>query len=1078
MNNMNLSTRRLLLLLLLSTLKRYHTDKFLIHSLTGWPLRMIDETLKDMTDKLLINNSSRDGNIIPSEVLQSDVIDKSVSKLQSLQQEYVQNTIFEYMSLYEFGDRLESIQSLLSFALNVADTRNIRALFVVCDLLVDKILHCRIKGMDVAHWQRYVDLALAIHPLTLHFLQMDKSVVLMLYRAKSVAFFIGDYKSGALIDLMIGTEAMRHHTSINAERFRNVAARGRSALAKLSEWEIQLRIAPYLGILDFLDGHYQNAIGNFTLLEKTVSSPSLRVMDDIFVLYQAQSASMLGNFHLGTNLLRAAIRQATAQGSHTPPSMLLVQCATIYLAQGRFDESLELIDTAVNHISPTTDPVGWMCACSVLAYYHRLNGRLETAHVIMFRCMTWARDRVFPFFVYQTPYFIELLHDWYHAGMPELPGFDYQVELERCLNGPNQTLRTVALRLRGETCLAQDTPETRKLGLEYLATGRQLARDLGIIRERAKICVDMAQTYMEDGDREKGSSFAMEAWSLKVMFRDDPWLKKLSKLVPAPTPDPVADSPFTAQGFYEQVAQQLLDGKYETLEQCYAFLMETICQSFGTARGCLFRYQDNSGKLIVLASKRISQEEVASSSFLRHATVVEDALGGVPAFTAIRTSGGALGESILLTCIPFILRDSEQAVLYLEGDVFPNVARVLTPEALLNIGKLLTWELLRFHRRRPLQGDSGAMAINRSAEDMYKLVHTGEVMRLFVEQVDAAAQSEASVLIHGETGSGKELIARRIHAMSGRKGPFVAVNLSSMPEELFENEMLGHERGAFTGAMQRKIGFFELANNGTLFIDELPDISQRMQIKLLRILQERTFTRLGSTKLMHSNFRLVVATNRDLKKAIVDGLFREDLYYRICVIQLHVPTLRERKEDIIPIVRHYINVFSHRYNKTVDMNTITPEVMLSLKAYDWPGNVRELRNKVEEAVINFSGIDRQLRFQFETMPKGQHGAAASLETAPHSSEPEPSSLREFAGDSHQAFFMVESPAMPLRSSAQSMLGEYYANLPSLKDVQRMYIERVMELTGGKVDGSLGAARILGMTRSALYYHLNKLNLQK
>jgi len=1067
-NTLTLNDKKSLLLLLMDELRQFRVDNLLLRNLTGWPARDVDEAVRLMVKELFVFDGGGTTSITLLREFPKDSRDRAIALLRSIKFEFIQNTIYEYIVMSESSDEADRLNSLLSIALSFAEKRSISALYVICDLLVDKLLHYKIRGKGVLVWQKYIDLCLSLHPLTLHFLQMDKRVVHMLYRAKAVTFAIGDFRSGVLIDLMIGTEAIRHHTGINAERFRSVAARGRSALAKLTEWDIQLRMAPYLGILDFLDGHYHNAIGNLSLRAKTVSSRSLRAMDDIFVLYEAQSASMLGNFHLGNNILRATIRQATAQGSHTPPSMLQVQCATIHLAQGLFDEALELIDAALNHISPPTDPVGWMCVCSVLAYYHSLNGRPEVAHGIMHRCMTWASDRVFPCFIYQTPYFIELLHDWDQAGLPAIPGYNYQNELGRCLHGPNRMLRAVALRLKGEACFSQDDVEMKKAGLQCLKQSLRLAREIGIIRERGKICVVLAKACMEIGNREKGLAYAMEAWSLKVMSREDPWLKELSALVPAPAPESVPDQPFSAQMLYDQVAQQLLTGEYVTLEQCYAFLVETICQLFGSARGCLLRYHGNAGRLIVLASQRINEEEIAGNPFLRLASLVDEALSGTPIFTAVKFANGVADESVLVTCIPFVCKESERVVLYIDGDIFPHVARVLTPEALLDIGKLLAWEVARFHRRRLPQAQA-VMAISRSAEDLYRLVYAGETMHAFLEQVDHAAQSDASVFIYGESGSGKELVARRIHAMSGRKGPFVAVNLSSLPEDLFENEMLGHERGAFTGAMQRKIGFFELANNGTLFIDELPDISQRMQIKLLRILQERSFTRLGSTQLVHSNFRLVVATNRDIRKAVQEGTFREDLYYRICVIQLTIPPLRARKEDVVPIMQHYIRFFSHRYSKAITEDAISPDDLQYIQAYSWPGNVRELKNKVEDAVIHFSGRKQHLCFQFEKMSL----PCQQIETASDQVAAEKGQHLAPAVDTRDAFFVIPNPDISVHSSAQGMLEQFYSKLPSLKDLHRMYIERILKLTDGKIDGKLGAANILGITRSALYYHIKK-----
>ena len=196
-------------------------------------------------------------------------------------------------------------------------------------------------------------------------------------------------------------------------------------------------------------------------------------------------------------------------------------------------------------------------------------------------------------------------------------------------------------------------------------------------------------------------------------------------------------------------------------------------------------------------------------------------------------------------------------------------------------------------------------------------------------------------------------MANYVHRHSGCKGPFVAVHPASVSENLFENEFFGHEKGAFTGATGQKIGFFELADNGTLFIDEVGDIPMNMQIKLLRVLQEHRFMRVGGTKEIHSSFRLIAATNRDLPRAVREGTFREDLYYRISVIPVTIPPLRERLEDLEELIMAFTDHFSRRYGKKIPCPD--KESLRRLSEYQWPGNIRELRNAVERAVILYTG---------------------------------------------------------------------------------------------------------------------------
>lgn len=242
----------------------------------------------------------------------------------------------------------------------------------------------------------------------------------------------------------------------------------------------------------------------------------------------------------------------------------------------------------------------------------------------------------------------------------------------------------------------------------------------------------------------------------------------------------------------------------------------------------------------------------------------------------------------------------------------------------------------------------------RSEGGFEEIVGRSESLRRVLDQIATVAPTDSTVLIYGETGSGKELIARAVHNLSARKpGAFVKLNCAAIPTGLLESEMFGHERGAFTGAISQRIGRFELANRGTIFLDEIGEIPLELQPKLLRVLQEREFERLGSTRTMRSDARLIAATNRDLDELVAEGKFRSDLYYRLNVFPVRVPALRERPEDIPILVRHFVQQFSRRLAKTID--AIPAETMSALARYPWPGNIRELQNVIERAVILTSG---------------------------------------------------------------------------------------------------------------------------
>jgi transcriptional regulator with GAF, ATPase, and Fis domain len=231
-----------------------------------------------------------------------------------------------------------------------------------------------------------------------------------------------------------------------------------------------------------------------------------------------------------------------------------------------------------------------------------------------------------------------------------------------------------------------------------------------------------------------------------------------------------------------------------------------------------------------------------------------------------------------------------------------------------------------------------------------QIIGKSPALKAVLEQVERVAPTASTVLIQGETGTGKELIAQAVHNVSRRCGrPYVKLNCAAIPFDLLESELFGHERGAFTGAIAQKIGRFELADKGTLFLDEVGDIPLGLQPKLLRVLQEQEFERLGSGRTHRVDVRLVAATHRDLTQMMKRNEFRSDLYYRLNVFPIHLPPLRERRQDIAPLVKHYVDVFTRRMGKQIEH--IPEETLDAFKAYPWPGNIRELQNVIERAVI-------------------------------------------------------------------------------------------------------------------------------
>jgi formate hydrogenlyase transcriptional activator len=260
---------------------------------------------------------------------------------------------------------------------------------------------------------------------------------------------------------------------------------------------------------------------------------------------------------------------------------------------------------------------------------------------------------------------------------------------------------------------------------------------------------------------------------------------------------------------------------------------------------------------------------------------------------------------------------------------------------------------------------------------MPRIIGTSTALQNVLDMVRMVAPTDSTVLIQGETGTGKELIARAVHDISSRCGrPFVKLNCAAIPLDLLESELFGHEKGAFTGAIAHRVGRFELADKGTLFLDEIGDIPLALQPKLLRVLQEREFERLGSNRTHQVDVRLVAATNRNLLDMVKRKEFRSDLYYRLNVFPILVPPLRARCEDIPALVEHFLKIYARRMDKQIEK--ISPEAMSKLTSYAWPGNIRELQNFIERSVILYTGNNLRSSLESSRRVGGDNGAAARL----------------------------------------------------------------------------------------------------
>ncbi len=335
--------------------------------------------------------------------------------------------------------------------------------------------------------------------------------------------------------------------------------------------------------------------------------------------------------------------------------------------------------------------------------------------------------------------------------------------------------------------------------------------------------------------------------------------------------------------------------------------------------------------------------DIKTNPVFLNKTGIRERLEGDEVFLAVPIKAGGDIIGVLSVCKKFSNKESIEKGL----------------ESLMIVGTLIGmfYKLNQKMEEERLEWEEEKRALREELKKTYNIhgiVGTSDAILNLIEVIKKVANTDTTVLITGESGTGKSMIAKAIHSLSPRRDKsFITINCAAIPESLLEAELFGYEKGAFTGAYTSKKGKFELANGGTIFLDEIGDMPLSLQAKILRVIQDKEIERLGSEKVIKVDVRIIAATNKDLEKLVKEGKFREDLYYRLNVVPIHVPPLRERKEDIPLLVEHFLEKFNKKYNKKVK---ISPNAMAMLMEYDWPGNVRELENTIERLVIMNDGV--------------------------------------------------------------------------------------------------------------------------
>ena len=793
------------------------------------------------------------------------------------------------------------------------------------------------------------------------------------------------------------------------------------------EQEMKNPIVCFAGLLYAISGDYPDS------LRSHVHQGEPGDWLDRIALFHAmsisQSAMYLGRYTLAVGTVESARHSAELAGEKTFSLLWLTHLCFLLLRKGDWDDALNHLDFLFSCTHPVENPKIFSSTVRGLALYHYLNGRPGAAYRILRRETENAIAAGSPHSPFVDPYILDMLYDFAKAGYPDIPRYAFRDTLESFLRSPNRQRRGAALRVKA-LCLRDgkagrwDAEEADPVSLLRQSIGclapSQDVRELALARHELANTLESLGRHDEARPLRmlvsesigRASHAGMSPLEISILATRDRDSDVFSPGVPT------VDTRFLKEELMDRCHDAFNDVPIrQTLEDNLQRIVNVAQLELKAERAALFRASAGGHPIECAASVNLTRTELQSPSMRDRIAWVADCLS--------KRKGDRERRAV---CLSLNVGGRQPWLLYLDTRFGPGFLTQLKKSELGELARLFAAEVrtaLRLDdmRQQEIHWQNAKFNAVTLQKNTGEAPIIGEGLKQLAAQVRQVGMTDAAVLFYGETGTGKDVFARQLHLFSQRKGPFVAVHPASTPEQLFESEFFGHERGAFTGATSQKIGYVEMADGGTLFIDEVGEMPLSMQVKLLRVLQNQRFMRVGGTAEIISRFRLVAATNRNLRDEVAKGRFREDLFYRLSVVPLRVPPLRERREDIIGLAEAFVETYCQRYGRPPLQ--LTGAERACLLNYPWPGNVRELKNIIERAVI--------LNVPLLELVSPSRSAAS--------------------GSAAGAFTISDFPTIP--------------------ELEERYLRYVLEQTGGKVCGPDGAEALLRLKRSTIYLKLKK-----
>ncbi len=890
----------------------------------------------------------------------------------------------------------------------------------------DRLYPALKRDMDAESF--FISAALHLSGLSFALGKGFKNMAKYLHRAHEAAATLGDRRSHAMLNMHLGR--LYYFSDRRADAMVALSM-GLSEIEELGDEDILEQSAEFLGMFYFMQGLFKEALPHLERAERIlIKQERNQSFSSIAPILLGYCLAYLGEFHRAIGTLDFHWRTARESCDHNMAMTLRIIMGTVLILIKREKEGYFHVDETIKEARLQKNYLAEYLAAGPVALRFLSTGHAAKAHEYLKK--TFESGLVTGIVrQYASPWILEMISEFERLRFEPILGLTLHQAMERAVNENNIHLHGTALRLKALYELAENMPMESVLA--DLALSETLLDKSGDIIQSAKTKIEIARLELSRGDRKEAARKARGAWQILGGYAEQFFPDDLHHLVNPETHNlKSVDASRDSFERYIKLTEAMFPA--DSGEDVLACAICATNRFFGAERGGLFWFPG--GKFInppkLRASCNLSEKDIIGEDFKRNYNLILKAFKeNRPIWKRNQTGkldpSGRPVRSIL--CLPVEVRGKIRAVIYHDNSYLEDCFDFLDDSTLKKVADHVSRQSARIYEYYRLRDERNELITEKSLYETTLeekgLIYKSRDMADLIEQIDRVSKTDSTILILGDTGVGKELMARRVHTMSHRRErPFVVIDATTIPEALFESELFGHEKGAFTGADQQKKGRLELADRGTLFIDEIGELPLSIQVKLLRAIQERSFIRVGGTRTIVSDFRLIAATNRDLSEEVFARRFRQDLYYRLNVIPFTVPALRERTEDIVLLANHFLNRFARKYHRH-DL-VIDPETEKLLKQYDWPGNVRELENIIERAVLLSS--------------KGR--------------------------------LKVDLPL-----NAMIKADEFFSDTPTLNDLEQRYIRYILQKTGGKIGGPGGAGEKLGLKRTTLIARMKKLGIR-